>query len=61
MAVDVNNMPRYHVYPLDDLREHETEDHTSCWCHPTLNEEGVVVHHSMDGREAYEGTGRKMH
>lgn len=59
--MQVDNIPRYHVYPLDDLRDHETEDHTSCWCHPTVDEDGIVVHHSMDGREAYDDGRRKKH
>lgn len=53
--------PRWHVYPLNDLKEHLTEDHTSCWCHPEENEDGVIVHKSADGREAYETGQRKRH
>lgn len=44
-----------HVVPLFDLREHEIDMH--CWCNPTLDSddgEAVFVHHSADGREAYE-------
>jgi len=52
--IDLDNIPRYHVYPLNDLREHEVEDHISCWCKPAMNEDGVIVHNSMDGREAFE-------
>jgi hypothetical protein len=43
------------VYPLNDLREHDTEG--NCWCDPT-DDEGLRVHHSMDRREDYEN-GRK--
>ena len=40
-----------HVIPIDDLKPHlETAD---CWCHPT-DDEGVMVHHSLDKREDYE-------
>jgi hypothetical protein len=39
-----------HVYPTDDLRPHSLTD---CWCHPT-DDEGIMVHHSMDQREIYE-------
>lgn len=39
-----------HVVPLDDLRPHVLVD---CWCVPT-DDEGVMVHHSMDQRERYE-------
>lgn len=58
--IDLANIPRYHVFPLDDLREHETNDHTSCWCHPTLTEDGYILHHSMDGREDYESGKRRL-
>lgn len=40
------------VYPLDDLREHDP-DNQGCWCRPTYDE-GMLIHHSADGREAYE-------
>lgn len=37
-----------HVIPLEDLRPHiEASD---CWCRPT-DDDGIWVHHSMDGRE----------
>lgn len=40
-----------HVMPINDLREHvESND---CWCSPT-EDDGVMVHHSMDRREEYE-------
>ena len=44
---------RFHILPIDDLREHEpTPD---CWCHPDeADEDGIVVHHAMDNREAYQ-------
>ena len=50
-----------HVYPLGDLIEHETEG-DDCVCGPTVErverDDGadgwVVVHHSLDGREAHE-------
>lgn len=45
----------WHVYPLDDLREHVT-DGRDCWCHPTPDEEfpNLLVHHAMDQRELTE-------
>ena len=39
-----------HVVPLNDLVEHEVNDFGSCICQPTLRR-GVLVHHSLDGRE----------
>lgn len=45
-----------HVVPLDDLKEHDVDG--ACWCHPT-DDEGVLVHHSMDGREKIE-TGERL-
>lgn len=50
------NCACWHVVPLNDLREHVTNG--SCWCRPTLDE-GVWLHHSMDGREAFE-TGERL-
>lgn len=48
----------YHVYPVNDLKEHEISDR--CWCDPELIE-GVWVHNSADGREHYENGDRKPH
>lgn len=50
-----------HVYPLDDIVEHETTG-DDCACGPTTEpvsrEDGtlgwLVTHHSLDGREARE-------
>lgn len=48
-----------HVYPLNDFREHET-DGRDCWCGPRIDDEdGIVVHNSLDGREHYETGERK--
>ncbi len=44
-----------HVVPVDDLREHSV---TRCWCRP-VDDDGVVVHNSLDGRELYERGDRK--
>jgi len=42
------------VIPINDLRPHEPGP--GCWCKPHLNDEepSVVVHRSLDGREAFE-------
>ena len=45
-----------HVYPVDDLREHAVTD---CWCGP-LDDDDIVIHNSLDGREIYERGERKM-
>lgn len=50
------NCGGWHVYPVNDLREHDLNG--NCWCKPTLDE-GVWLHHSMDGREAFE-TGERL-
>ena len=50
------NCGGWHVVPLNDLREHDLNG--SCWCKPTLDD-GVWLHHSMDGREAFE-TGERL-
>jgi len=47
---------RNHVLPVDDLREHCMKN---CWCRPT-EDEGVVVHNSVDGREFYERGERRF-
>jgi hypothetical protein len=48
----------WHVYPLNDLKEHVTDGPEQCWCQP-LETDGVIVHNSMDGREAFETGERK--
>lgn len=45
-----------HVVPHHDLREHSISD--ECWCAPT-EDEGVMVHHSMDRREEFERGDRR--
>ena len=46
-----------HVYPLNDLEEHDL-DGTQCKCEPRIiaepNAEMIVVHNSFDGREGVE-------
>ena len=44
-----------HVYPVNDLREHTV---TECWCHP-VDDDGIMVHNSLDGREMYEREERR--
>lgn len=47
-----------HVVPQNDLYPHDTQHELDpdgtlslrCWCAPTYDE-GVIVHHSADGRE----------
>lgn len=57
---DDNERVEYHVMPVNDLREHESS--LDCWCQPKRDDEHpiIIVHRSMDGREAYE-QGRKLH
>lgn len=57
---------RNHVIPKNDLREHEgtlktrrDEVRSACWCGADIDEHGVVIHHSMDGREKLETAGAK--
>jgi hypothetical protein len=50
-----------HVYPVDDLIDHDTESQ-ECVCgstnRPEKRDDGsvgwIVVHHSLDGREMFE-------
>ena len=44
-----------HVYPTNDLREHSVN---GCWCRPT-DDDGIVVHNSLDARELFERGERK--
>lgn len=55
-------MPKIHVWPINDLREHRLEEDGVCWCNPIEDEEepNVIVHNSMDGREDYENGKRKL-
>jgi hypothetical protein len=45
---------RMHVIPLDDLKLHDAD--CGCWCKPSDNTDcpDVMVHHALDGREAFE-------
>jgi hypothetical protein len=45
-----------HVYPVNDLREHSV---TNCWCEP-VDDDGIMVHNSLDGRELYERGERQI-
>lgn len=48
-----------HIIPLYDLKEHVAD--MSCWCHPSPDDDEpmVKIHHSADGREAFE-EGRRL-
>jgi hypothetical protein len=50
---------KYHIVPTNDLREHRTDSGIHCWCRPKQDEDGLIVHNSMDGREKYETGMRK--
>ena len=55
------SMATVHVFPVNDTIEHDT-DTDDCVCGPTaepvIDDDGscgwVIVHHSLDGREANE-------
>jgi hypothetical protein len=52
MSDDIN----IHTYPLNDLKEHNT-DSEDCWCNPTVEQEEngkLIIHNSLDRRECYE-------
>lgn len=57
---DVPEGADVHVYPVDDLRPHDTEHGGDCWCKPVNPDDAprVWVHNSMDGREDYESGGK---
>ena len=43
-----------HVMPEGDWKEHKQS--IDCWCHPTRSteEDQVIIHNSLDGREVQE-------
>ena len=41
-----------HVWPENDMTRHVVNGQ-QCWCKPAT-EDGVVIHHSLDGREERE-------
>ena len=46
-----------HIYPLNDLIEHNTES-TDCPCNPEIDVENMlVIHCEMDMREVFEKDG----
>ena len=45
-----------HVMPINDWREHQQS--RTCWCHPE-DDEGIIIHKSIDGREDFE-TGKRL-
>ena len=50
-----------HIYPLNDLREHILKGR-SYWCNPVFDEEDLlVIHNALDGREQIETGERKVH
>lgn len=48
----VEDEGRAHIMPMGDLREHEASP--DCWCHPREEDDDLMVHHSLDGREGVE-------
>lgn len=55
MAILWQLLDTYHVLPINDLREHS--ESADCWCEPRVEDKGtsvIVIHHALDGREAYE-------
>ena len=43
-----------HIYPNNDLIEHNTDSHI-CQCNPKIDfENGLVIHCAMDRREVFE-------
>lgn len=54
----------WHIMPVGDLREHDAFGAGgTCWCNPEIACEPhgwVVLHISMDGREAFEQGRRRL-
>lgn len=55
----IEDEDRIHVMPLGDLREHETS--CNCWCRPSAEDDDLIVHNSMDGREGIETGSTHLH
>lgn len=55
---EINNVDRFHIYPLGDTYEHKMSLNYPC-C--PEEDDGIVIHNSYDGREAYELGFRKHH
>lgn len=54
-------MDSTHLIPMDDIDDHEL--HIECKCSPEIGEgrqEGLIIHHSFDGREPFETGERKV-
>ena len=53
LSVFLNDKLHYqHVVPCGDLKRHQLDP--VCWCNPTVDEDGLVIHNTVDGREEYE-------
>ena len=50
------NEDEIHVFPVDDLFPHDTENGIECMCNPNRDFENpnVIIHNSFDGRELRE-------
>lgn len=48
-AIAIAPGPIGHIYPVDDLREHDISP--DCWCKPTTGDDRHIYHHASDGRE----------
>ena len=56
---DANKDRSSQVWPVDDLKPHVVNG-GRCWCHPKYDEQDdIVIHNSMDGREKFETGERK--
>ncbi len=55
------DLSEIHIIPLNDLRDHD--ESIDCWCNPERDDvdSDLVIHNSMDGREAYETGERQYH
>lgn len=49
-----------HVVPINDLHDHLVDGEFECWCHPKIEDGGVIVHNSADKRELYERGEQKV-
>jgi hypothetical protein len=63
IEIDFDKENVWHVYPINDSKEHIIGKLKICWCNPRiefqLNKGLLIIHNSKDGREFHEELARK--
>lgn len=64
MVIEVKGFWAVYSNPAEVIPLYDEQYHNfglDCWCNPQVSNEGILVHNSFDGREAYEQGIRKRH